>query len=157
MSCILLNKPVRFLLALPFLFSYSHHSLLAQTAPEQPREKDSENRHLATSDSPRRSFEELAQQATTAHQDGKSEEAARYYEAALKVRPDWPDGWWYLGTLRADAGQYRDAISAFDKLLELKPDFGPGWASLGLCEFEIKNYDDSFTHLKRGQELGVAA
>jgi tetratricopeptide (TPR) repeat protein len=157
MPCISLNKAVRLLLAVALLFSYSHHSLLAQTAPEQPREKESESRQAATSDSPPRSFEELAQQAATARQDGKSEEAAGYYEAALKVRPDWPDGWWYLGTLRADAGQYRDAISAFDKLLELKPDFGPGWASLGLCEFEIKNYDDSFTHLKRGQELGVDA
>jgi tetratricopeptide (TPR) repeat protein len=101
------------------------------------------------------SFEELAQQASSAREQGKSGEAIQYYEAALKIRPDWPDGWWYLGSLYADVGHYVDAIAAFSKLVELRPDFGPGWASLGLCEFEGKNYDGSFIHLKRAQELGL--
>jgi tetratricopeptide (TPR) repeat protein len=102
-------------------------------------------------------FEELVRQATASREAGKTDDAIRSYESALKIRPDWPDGWWYLGTLNADAGHYSDAIAAFEKLLEANPSFGPGWASLGLCEFATKDYKSSLAHLKRAKELGFAA
>src|SRR5439155_9505184 len=83
-------------------------------------------------------FEELSRQADSEREQGKIPEAIGDYERGLRVRPDWPDGWWYLGTLQAEAGRYPDAIVALNKLIEIRPNFGPGWASLGLCEFETK-------------------
>jgi len=77
-----------------------------QTAPGQPA------RQGAGTDS----FEGLARQATAAREQGKTEEAIRFYEGALQLNPDWTDGSWYLGTLYADAGRYRDAIPAFQKV-----------------------------------------
>lgn len=101
-------------------------------------------------------FDELARQANAARVAGNSADAIRYYESALNVRPEWPEGWWYLGTLYADAGRFTDAIPVFKKLTEANPKLGPAWASLGLAEFELKDYQNSLIHLKKAQELGFA-
>ena len=101
-------------------------------------------------------FDELSRQAEAARAQGNSEEAIRDYEAALKIRAEWPEGWWYLGTLYAEAGRFTDAIPVFRKLTDANPKLGPAWASLGLSEFALKNYPDSLTHLRQAQELGFA-
>jgi len=101
-------------------------------------------------------FEELSRQADTARLEGKSSDAIDSYQAALKIRPEWPEGWWYLGTLYADTGQFNDAIAVFKKLIDANPKLGPAWASLGLSEFELKDYQNSLIHLRQAQELGFA-
>ena len=101
-------------------------------------------------------FQELSEKANRAREEGKSEQAIADYSRSLKIRPDWPDGWWYLGTLHADQGNYSEAIVSFTNLVKLKPNFGPGWASLGLCEFETKDYQQSRLNLQKARELGFA-
>ena len=105
---------------------------------------------------PAQDFDELSRQANAARVAGNAGEAIRYYEDALKIRPEWPEGWWYLGTLYADAGRFADAIPIFRKLTEANPKLGPAWASLGLAEFELKDYQNSLVHLQQAQELGFA-
>ena len=101
-------------------------------------------------------FEELSRQANAARLEGNAAEAIRLYETALQIRPDWPEGWWYLGTLYADTNRLVEATSVFKKLTEANPKFGPAWASLGLSEFELKDYQNSLVHLRQAQELGFA-
>jgi tetratricopeptide (TPR) repeat protein len=103
-----------------------------------------------------KNFDELSRQANAARLEGNTGEAIRGYEAALKIRPQWPEGWWYLGTLYADAGLFSKAIAAFGTLTDANPKFGPAWASLGLAEFELKDYQNSLLHLRQAQELGFA-
>ena len=105
---------------------------------------------------PMQDFEELSRQANAARVAGNAAEAIRGYESALKIRPEWPEGWWYLGTLYADAGRFSDAIPVFTRLTEANPKLGPAWASLGLSEFELKDYQSSRVHLQQAQELGFA-
>ncbi len=106
-------------------------------------------------DSPQ-DFETLSRQANAERIQGQSSDAIRDYESALNVRPQWPEGWWYLGTLYADAGRYDNAIDVFRKLTDANPKLGPAWASLGLSEFELRDYKNSFQHLQKAQELGFA-
>ena len=101
-------------------------------------------------------FEALARQATAAREEGKTEEAIRFYEGALQMNPDWTDGSWYLGTLYADAGRYRDAIPAFQKVTTAYPKLGPAWAYLGLCEFETKDFKSALGHLQNAKQFGFA-
>jgi tetratricopeptide (TPR) repeat protein len=101
-------------------------------------------------------FEEVSRKANAARDAGNTEEAIRDFESALKIRPDWPEGWWYLGTLYADAGRFTDAIPVFRKLTDANPKLGPAWASLGLSEFELKDYSASLAHLRQAQDLGFA-
>ena len=103
-----------------------------------------------------RDFDELSRQANAARLEGNTESAIRGYEAALNIRPQWPEGWWYLGTLYADSGSFSKAITVFKRLTEANPKLGPAWASLGLAEFELKDYQNSLLHLQQAQELGFA-
>jgi len=99
-------------------------------------------------------FERLAKSAAAAREGGKPDKAIEDYRQALEIRPDWPEGWWYLGTLQYDGDQYSDAIPSFQQLARLAPELGSAWNLLGLCEFETKRYADSFKHLEKGQSLG---
>src|ERR1041384_3675522 len=93
-------------------------------------------------------FESLAKSAAAARDSGRPGDAIRDYKQALGLRPQWSEGWWYLGTLQYDSDQYAEAILAFQKLVQLAPDSGTGWSFLGLCEFETKDYANSLEHLK---------
>lgn len=104
--------------------------------------------------SPSTRFEALAKSATAAREAERLEDAIRDYQRALEIRPDWVEGWWYLGTTLYDADRYAEAIPAFQKLVSLVPGAGPGWNFLGLCEYETKEYANSLEHLKKGKELG---
>jgi tetratricopeptide (TPR) repeat protein len=100
-------------------------------------------------------FEALAKSASAARDAGRADDAMRDYKRALELRPDWEEGWWYLGTLEYDGDHYAGAIPAFQKLVQLVPSAGPGWSFLGLCEFETRDYANSLEHLKKGQTLGA--
>ncbi len=101
-------------------------------------------------------FQDLSARAAADRDAGKTEEAIREYQDALKLRPTWTEGWWYLGTTNYDADHYADAIPAFEHLLKINAKLGPGWGFLGLCEFEVHRYDAAFHHLERAHGLGFA-
>lgn len=101
-----------------------------------------------------KTFEALVKSATAAREAGRSGDAISDYQQALQLRPEWSEGWWYLGTLQYDSNQYANAVVAFQKLLQLAPDAGPGWSFLGLCEFETKDYTNSLEHLRKAASLG---
>ena len=100
------------------------------------------------------SFEDLAKSAVAARDAGDTEQAIREYQRAVDVRPDWPEGWWYLGILQYDADRFSAAGAAFKKVVEISPNQGPAWSFLGLCEFETHEYESSREHLQKGEELG---
>ena len=98
-----------------------------------------------------RDFDSLSRSATAARESGHPAEAIPLYRRALELRPEWAEGWWYLGTVLYDADQFRDAIPAFQKVLQLAPE-APGVLNfLGLCEFETADYEHSLQHLEAGR------
>ncbi len=107
--------------------------------------------------SPDDAFEDLARKASAAREQDRVDEAIDLHQKALALRPDWIEGWWYIGTLYAASDQNIKAAAAFQKVVDAKPDFGPGWASLGLAEYEAENYPDSYTALLRAQKFGFQA
>lgn len=100
-------------------------------------------------------FERLAKRAAEAREANHLEEAIRLYREAVKIRPSWAEGWWYLGTMLYELDRYAEARSALRRVVSLEPKRGPGWALLGLCEFELREYERSLEHLQRGQSLGL--
>jgi tetratricopeptide (TPR) repeat protein len=101
-------------------------------------------------------FEDAANFAAAAREAGHADEAIQAYQRALRLRPEWAEGWWYLATLLYDQNRYSQAIPAFQNLLELVPNAGPAWDFLGLCEFETKDYENSRQHMQKGLSLGDA-
>jgi len=99
-------------------------------------------------------LDKLSADAAAAREAGRADEAMQNYKRALKLRPDWDEGWWYLGTISYDADHYAEAIPAFKNLVERNPKIGAAWGFLGLCEFEVKDYENSLPHLQRAEDLG---
>lgn len=101
-------------------------------------------------------FEELSARANSLRESGRPTDSIPYYQSALKLRPNWAEGWWYFGTTLYDADRYREAIAAFHELLGLDPKFGPALAFLGLSEFEIGDYESALAHLQQADIEGYS-
>lgn len=101
-------------------------------------------------------FDQLAAHAHAAMEANQVPEAIRLYTRATTLRPEWSEGWWYLGTLLYDSERFLEARNAFAHFVSnegTQP--GPGFAMLGLSEFHLKQYPKAFTALERGIRLGL--
>lgn len=102
-------------------------------------------------------FEQLAARATSARDANDIPRALAAYRQALQVKPDWAEGWWFLGTLAYDADQYQQGRDAFAHFVKLDANAAPGWSLLGLCEFETGEPSAALEHIQRGLRLSAGS
>lgn len=99
-------------------------------------------------------FENLSHQAEEARDAKRLDEALNLYKQALKLKPDWEDGWWNAGSIAYDLDNYRECASDFRRLAALKPELAPAWTSEGLCEYRLRDYDAALKSLTQVQRMG---
>lgn len=114
-----------------------------------------QQRRTASRQAPGASFEKLSTEANDARETGNLDEAIRLYNEALKVKPAWVEGWWYIATLHYDRDEYEEAVRAFKRVTALKKDVGAPLVMLGLCEYRLGRYDDAFAHIQQGKRIGL--
>lgn len=102
-------------------------------------------------------FDALAKRATEAREANRLEEAIGLYEQALKLRPSWVEGHWYLGTLHYELDRYGPARDAFRRVIQADPKHGGALAMKGLCEFRLQDYEAALTDLLQASEVGLGA
>ena len=124
-----------FLFALIPMLAQAHVPAAAQEAPAQ--------------------FDDLAARAAAARDQQNLPLAIQLYTQAEQLKPDWDEGWWYLGLMQYSSNQYAAAIDAFNHLLQLVPNAVPAMAMRGLCEFETAAYDDSLRDLEQAAAHGA--
>lgn len=100
-------------------------------------------------------FDKLIQAANEARQAERWVEAVALYERIVKIKPDYVEGYWYLGTSSYTLDDHALCRTAFRKVVSLAPKNGAAYAFLGLCEFALKDYDRSLPHLLQSRTLGV--
>src|ERR1700683_5226907 len=83
--------------------------------------------HAAPSQTSAPTFATLSIQAQTARDAHQLEKAIELYKRALKLKPNWEDGLWSLGSIAYDLDRYSDCAKAFRQLSKLKPDGAPAW------------------------------
>ncbi len=108
--------------------------------------------HAAAAQTSTPSFATISSQAQAARDAHQLAKAVELYKQALKLKPNWEDGLWSLGSIAYDLDRYSDCAGAFRKLSKVKPDGVPGWTMSGLCEYKLRNYGsalDSFTHAEQ--------
>jgi tetratricopeptide (TPR) repeat protein len=122
----------------------------AQTRKAKPKQRSAPTQVSAESEFAR--FVKLADEARLAE---RFEDAVRFYGEALKIKPKWPDGWWYVGAIFYQKDLYAQARDSFQNLVALEPERGPAWAMLGLCLFQTAEYERAAISLQRARSLGV--
>jgi tetratricopeptide (TPR) repeat protein len=100
-------------------------------------------------------FDQAVKLGDEARQADKLSEALDHYVAALKIRPNWKEGWWNTGAILYEQDHYPEARDAFRNLVSLDADNGQGWGMLGLCEFQTREYDRAIVSLLRGRSKGL--
>jgi tetratricopeptide (TPR) repeat protein len=99
-------------------------------------------------------FEDAARQAAAAQKAGNRDEAATNYERAVRIRPEWEEGWRQLGAVYYMQERYLDAIRAFKNAVALDASHAEVWTVLGLSEYETADYKNALIHLERGKDMG---
>src|SRR5215471_8524652 len=99
------------------------------------------------------SFDELSAKAQQAYEANEIEQAAKLFADALKLRPDWTQGWWALGMIDYQRDHYPECRDELTRMVDIDSSAAPGWALLGLCEFRTKQYDNSFQHLRKAHMM----
>ena len=101
-------------------------------------------------------FSDAAAKAMAARDANDLPAAIELYQQALKLNSQWPDGWWFLGSLQYGTGAYSEARDALSHYLELNPNAAPALAMRGLCEFETGDYAQSLKDIQHALALGAA-
>ena len=99
---------------------------------------------------------DLVAQASAARMQNDVPRAIELYSKAVGRNPKWPDGWWFLGSLKYSAGDYAAARDALSHYVEMIPTAGPAFALRGLCEFETAEYSQALADIQHGISLGAA-
>jgi len=100
-------------------------------------------------------FEQLAEAARHAQAENRNDAAIHLYQQALKLKPDWDEGLWYLGTLLYEKDDDRAACQALRQFVALDPKAGYGWALLGMSEFQLREYTRALDHLQQSLVIGL--
>jgi tetratricopeptide (TPR) repeat protein len=103
------------------------------------------------------SFEEWSRRADAARSAGNLTDAAAAYERAVRLKPDWIEGYWYLGTTYYELDEPAKARDAFRRVLAAQPGNAGAWAFTGLCEFQLKSYDAALADLMKARGMNISA
>jgi tetratricopeptide (TPR) repeat protein len=120
------------------------------TRKPRPKQRPTQSRAAAESE-----FDRFVKLADEARLSERLDEAISLYGQALKIKPKWPEGWWYIGAIFYQKDVYPPARDAFQNLVALEPERGPAWAMLGLCEFQTGEFQRAAISLERARSLGV--
>ena len=101
------------------------------------------------------SFDTVSKQANAAREAGRLEEAIALYRDALRLKPEWTEGRWYLGTSYYELDRYAEAAAAFKRLLASEPRHGAAWGFRGLCEYQLRQFEPALVSLLKAREFGV--
>lgn len=93
--------------------------------------------------------------ADHAREENRLDDAVTLYFKAVQLKPDWTEGWWYLGTISYDQDRYQPARDAFKRVVLLDQNNALAWGFLGLSEFHLLDYDQALQHLMRARLLGI--
>jgi tetratricopeptide (TPR) repeat protein len=103
---------------------------------------------------PVKSFDDVTRRAGAARDANRVSDAINLYREGVRLRPQWSEGWWSLGTLLYDQDRFAEAEEAFKRFAGQTPKPGVAYAFLGLCEYETQEYDHALAHFRAWARAG---
>lgn len=95
----------------------------------------------------------LFERGQSAHARGDLERALRYYEEAIKLRPEFPEAEFQRGSALTSLKRFPEAESAFRRTIELRGNWALAYANLGVVLTRTGNNAEAEKHLRRALEL----
>ncbi|MFA4823596.1 MAG: tetratricopeptide repeat protein [Methanoregula sp.] len=83
----------------------------------------------------------------------KCKEALAYYNQALALDPDNPEGWYLRASLLIDAGKNREALSDCEKAIALNQNYSDAWSKKSLALYNLERYEDALLASTRASTL----
>jgi tetratricopeptide (TPR) repeat protein len=102
-------------------------------------------------------FALLRARAEAARKTDQIPEAISRTARLLEFRPDWTEGWWNLGSMYYQQGNFSQAMPAFRRFIRLESQNSIGLAFLGLAEMQVGEYAKALAHLAQARDLGISA
>ena len=100
-------------------------------------------------------FAQLVKSAGEAREAEQWETSVALYAKALKLKPDFVEGYWYQAVGYYKLDMFTECRDQFRHVTRLTPRNGSAFAFLGLCEFGLKDYERSLEHLLQSRILSV--
>ena len=101
-------------------------------------------------------IEQALQQGLTAHQEGKLQDAERFYRAILRSQPTHPDANHNLGVIAVSFNKADLALPLFKTALEANPKIEQFWLSYIDALIKEKQFDNAKQVLEQAKTQGVA-
>jgi tetratricopeptide (TPR) repeat protein len=80
-------------------------------------------------------------------------EAKDNFEAALRIRPRYPEAQYNLGTALISLGRAEEAMPHLQKAVQLTPDYGEAMLRVGSLLLKAKRFEDAIRDIKEGERL----
>ncbi len=104
-------------------------------------------------------FWESYRKASHSRSEGRLEEAVRFYDEALALRPGHQDALYYRGNCALELGRYHEAVSNYEELLRVDPSGSSrGYMQLGLVHASMdekapRDLERAQRHLQQALDL----
>lgn len=96
---------------------------------------------------------QLFKRAQDAHARGELEQALSLYDAAIKVRPEFPEAFFQRGHALVSLGRYPEAEKSFQRSMELRADWALPQAALGALMLRENRFEEAEKYLERALAL----
>lgn len=96
---------------------------------------------------------QLFKRAQDAHAHGDFAQALALYDAAIKVRPEFPEAFFQRGSALVSLGRYPEAEESFQKAMELRADWALPQAALGALLLRLNRDGEAEKYLERALTL----
>ena len=93
------------------------------------------------------------QKAVTAHQEGRLEDAEKFYRAILQAQPNNLDANNNLGVLLQSLNRFGESEKCCKKTIELKPESAEPYYNLGIALEKLNRFDEAVVSYKKAIEL----
>lgn len=90
--------------------------------------------------------------AVSLHREGRFEEAAALYAAALEDHPEHPDPLHFFGVLRHQQGRSDEAVELIERALQQAPEYVDAWVNLGNIHKESGRHEQAEAAYRRALE-----
>ena len=97
----------------------------------------------------------LKQKGNSALQEGRYEEAIRYYTEAIDLDKNNHVLYSNRSAAYAKAGKYKQALEDAEKTVKLKPDWGKGYSRMGSALAYLANLMHLSKHMKLGYNTNL--